>query len=297
VEGKFPLGLTVYNEGKQMSVSVLILTLNEEINLPQCLNLVSWSDDIVVFDSYSSDRTVEIAKAAGARVVQRKFDNYAAQRNAALCGVEYKNQWVLMVDADECWPKEIYAEIKTAIESDKKNEFAVYHFRRKDMFMGKWLKRSSGYPTWAGRLVQLGRVSVERKINEEYQSNGRKGYLKSHFIHYPFHRGLDYWFERHNRYSSMEAEASMEDVQHNLRFKDFFSSDPTTRRKFLKQLAYRLPCRPLLAFCYLYFFKMGFLDGIPGLTYCRLRKMYEYMIDLKVKELQDGKKAADLTVI
>ncbi len=277
-----------------MPVSVLILTLNEEINLSRCLESVAWSNDIVVFDSFSTDRTVEIAKAAGTRVVQRKFDNYAAQRNAALCEVEYKNQWVLMVDADECWPKEIYEEIKTAIESDKRNEFAVYHFRRKDMFMGKWLKRSSGYPTWSGRLVRLGHVSVERKINEEYQTDGKKGYLKSHFIHYPFHRGIDYWFERHDRYSSMEAEVFMEEVQRNLRFKDLLSSDPIIRRKFLKQLAYRLPCRPLIAFCYLYFLKCGFLDGLAGFTYCRLRAIYEYMIDLKVKELRQQQKVTNI---
>lgn len=273
-----------------MSVSVLILTLNEELNLPGCLESVAWSDDIVVFDSYSSDRTVEIAKEFGVRVIHRKFDNYAAQRNTAINDVGYKHPWILMVDADERWPSEIYEEVKASIENDKKGEFAIYHFRRKDMFMGKWLKRSSGYPTWAGRLVRLGCASVEREINEEYHTNGRKGYLKSHFIHYPFSRGIHYWLERHNRYSSMEAEAFLKEVQDKLRFKNLFSSDPTIRRKFLKQLTFHLPYRPFVVFCYLYFVKLGFLDGIPGFTYCRLRAIYEYMIDIKVKELRRRKK-------
>jgi len=271
-----------------MSISVLILTLNEELNLPDCLESVSWSDDIVVFDSFSGDETVAIAKSKGARVLQSKFDNYAAQRNAALSEVEYKHPWVLMVDADERWPREIYDEMRDAIT--KSDAVSLYHFCRKDMFMGRWLKRSTGYPTWAGRLVKLGEVSVRRDTNEEYSTNGKKGYLKSHFIHYPFNKGIAFWFERHNRYSSMEAESLIREIKGKPNLLNLFSTDPTIRRKSLKQIAYRLPLRPFLVFCYLYFFRLGFLDGVPGLTYCRLRSIYEYMIDLKVKELRRREK-------
>lgn len=271
-----------------MSISILILTLNEEANLPQCLDSVSWSDDIVVFDSLSTDRTVEIAESVGARVFKRRFDNYAAQRNAALSDVEYKNPWVLMVDADERWPKPMYDEMRRAMPNG--NDVSLYHFRRKDMFMGHWLRRSSGYPTWFGRLAKLGEVCVKRKINEEYWTSGKKGYLKSHFIHHPFSKGMNFWLERHNRYSSMEAEALIRELQGKPNLLDLLSIDPTLRRKSLKQVAYRLPLRPFVVFCYLYFFRFGFLDGTPGLTYCRLRSMYEYMIDLKVNELRRGEK-------
>ena len=82
------------------SISVLILTLNEEVNLPECLDSCSWCDDIIVFDSFSGDRTPDIAAAKGARFIQRRFDNYAAQRNAALTEVQFKHPWLLMVDAD-----------------------------------------------------------------------------------------------------------------------------------------------------------------------------------------------------
>ena len=270
-------------------ISVLILTLNEEINLPGCLDSVKWCDDVVVYDSYSSDRTVEIAEAARARVIQRKFDNYANQRNAALTQIEYKHPWVLMVDADEHWPKEIYNEIKDAINKDN-GETTLYRIRRKDMFFGRWLRRSSGYPTWFGRLVCLGRVSVNREINEEYHTSGKIGYLQSHFIHYPFNKGVAYWFERHNRYSSMEASSLIQEVRVPLELRKIFSSDPIIRRRILKQLAYRMPGRPFLAFCYLYLFRLGILDGLAGLTYCILRSIYEYMIDIKVKELQRREK-------
>ena len=187
-----------------MGVSVLILTLNEEANLPDCLASVSWSDDVVVFDSYSSDRTVQIARAAGARVVQRPFDDYASQRNAALTQVQYQHPWVLLVDADERWPREIYEEIQEAISRD--GDISIYYFLRKDMFLGRWM-RHTGYPTWAGRLLKLGDVTVARAINEQYLTTGNKGYLQGHFIHHPFHRGVAHWLHRHNQYSSMEAEA------------------------------------------------------------------------------------------
>jgi glycosyltransferase involved in cell wall biosynthesis len=266
-----------------MGVSVLILTLNEEANLPDCLQSVSWSDDIVVYDSYSFDRTVKIAKAAGARVVQRPFDDYAAQRNAALTQVPYKYPWVLLVDADERWPREIYEEIEAAISHN--GDISIYYFLRKDMFLGRWL-RHTGYPTWAGRLLKLGDVTVERAINEQYLTTGKKGYLKGHFIHHPFQRGVAHWLHRHNQYSSMEAEALVTETQGRLCLWDLFCREPPKRRRALKQVAYRLPCRSALVFFYLYFLRLGFLDGAAGLAYCRLRIIYEYMIDLKIKELR-----------
>jgi hypothetical protein len=135
-------------------------------------------------------------------------------------------------------------------------------------------------------LFRIGQVTMKRKINEEYHTNDKVQYLKGYLIHYPFNKGICYWFERHNRYSSVEAEVLLKDAQSKLDFKQCLSSDRAVRRKFLKQLAYRLPFRPFLVFCYLYFFHLGFLYGIPRLTYCRLRSTYEFMIDLKAKELR-----------
>ena len=271
-----------------MSVSVLILTLNEEVNLSDCLASVSGFDDIVVFDSFSTDRTVEIAKAAGARIFQRQFDNYAAQRNAALNEVEYKYPWVLMIDADERLTDELKEEIKKVIDSVEEN-VTMFMFRRKDMFCGKWLKRSSGYPTWFGRLVRRGYVTVKREVNEEYQTAGNTTMLSGHLIHYPFNKGIGYWFERHNRYSSIEARELIADREFSFSPKELFSADPLRRRKSLKQLAYRLPGRPILVFIYLYLIRLGFLDGRAGLRYALLRSIYEYMIDVKVRELRDKK--------
>jgi glycosyltransferase involved in cell wall biosynthesis len=270
-------------------VSILILTLNEEANLAECIDSCAWSDDVVVFDSLSEDRTLEIANAKGTRVFQRPFDNYAAQRNAALTTVPYKNPWVFMVDADERVPPELAAEIKATV-AGADADLALIRMRRKDFFLGKWLRRSSGYPSWFGRLVRLGHVRVEREVNEEYIAEGRVEHLKEHLHHYPFNKGIAYWFERHNKYSTMEAVAKMSVHNGPIVIRELFAGDPINRRRMLKQFLYRLPLRPLIVFFYLYFVRLGFLDGRAGFYFSRMRAAYEMMIDLKVIEARRRQK-------
>jgi len=119
-----------------MNVSAVILTLNEERNIAECIGaLREWCEDIVVYDSFSADRTVELARGLGARVYQRRFDNYAAQRNAALREVEYPGAWVLMVDADERWGKALGENI-LAMVAEPDTGVGIVHFQRCDMFMG-----------------------------------------------------------------------------------------------------------------------------------------------------------------
>jgi glycosyltransferase involved in cell wall biosynthesis len=269
-------------------ISILVLSLNEEINLAACLDSCSWCDDIVVFDSFSVDGTREIAAAKGARFVQRRFDNYAAQRNAGLTEVPYKHPWVLMVDADERIPPDLVEEMQRAV-ARADADTVLFRMRRKDFFMGRWLRRSSGYPTWFGRLVRLGRVRVEREVNEEYVAEGDVLHLESHLHHYPFNKGVANWYERHNRYSSMEALAKVQSLTASPSFKTVFSRDPTERRRALKVLLYRVPMRPAIVFAYLYFFRLGILDGRAGLAFSRMRASYELFIDLKVLEAERRK--------
>jgi glycosyltransferase involved in cell wall biosynthesis len=267
------------------AISVVILTLNEEANLAGCLDSVSWCDDIVVFDSFSSDRTAEIAARPPVRFLQRPFDNYAAQRNAALTEVQYKHSWVLMIDADERTPSDLAGEMARAV-THADAEVVLFRMRRKDFFLGRWLRHSSGYPTWFGRLMRLGRVRVEREVNEEYIADGKIAYLQSHLHHHPFNRGIAYWYERHNRYSTMEALAKVQDSGVHLSVKSLTSTDPVERRRALKRLAYRLPMRPTLVFLYWYVFRLGFLDGRAGFAFSSMRATYELIIDLKVMEAE-----------
>jgi glycosyltransferase involved in cell wall biosynthesis len=268
-----------------MPVSILILTLNEEVNLLRCLNAHQWCDDIVVLDSYSTDSTIHIAEQFNARIVQRKFDGYASQRNYGLNEIEYKYPWVFMLDADEVVDDALATEIRKTCSSSE-DQICLYRVKRKDFLMGKWLRRSSGYPTWFGRLIRKGRAWVEREINEEYHTDGKVGYLQGHLVHYPFSKGFHAWLDKHNRYSSMEAQKIVLQKAEPFIIDDFHSKDPAMRRKALKSLLYRLPTRPLLVFLALYVLRFGWLDGRAGLTFCLLRAFYEYMIDCKVKEMR-----------
>lgn len=267
-------------------ISILILTKNEVVNLGDCLDSVAFSDDVVILDSESTDATVQIAKSFSATVLTRPFDNYAAQRNFGLAH-NFKHDWVLMLDADERVPEDFVEEIR-AVTNRIDNPVTLYRMRRKDIFMGRWLKRSSGYPTWFGRLFRKGQVRVEREINEEYYTSGKVALLEGHLMHYPFNKGIAYWFERHNRYSSMEAVKLLEECAQSLAYENFISRDPMLRRKAFKALAYRLPLRPFLTFVYLYFVRFGFLDGKAGLNFCLMRAVYEILINLKIKELKSG---------
>jgi len=267
-----------------MNISVLILTLNEEKNLPRCLESVAWSDDVVVFDSLSDDRTVEIALQAGARVIQRRFDSEPAQRAASL-RVPFKHPWVYNPDADEVATPELRDEMLAAV-ADCGGPEVAYRVRRKDMFMGRWLRHCSLYPTWLVRLFRPEVIGFERSINLRYTVDGAEGRLRGHMLHYSFEKGLEAWFEKHNRYSSAEAVEALAVLDGcHAGFEGLWSRDPVARRRALKDLSFHLPFRPELRFCYTYFARLGFLDGAPGFTYCRLLAVYEYLIGLKAKEL------------
>lgn len=265
-----------------MNISILILTKNEESNIERCIESVSWSDDIVVFDSFSDDRTVERAEKLGARVIQRKFDNWSAHQNWGVENIKFKHPWVYYTDADEICDDILREEL---LALDKVGDgFAAFQVRRKDFFMGRWLKRSQIYPTWITRVFRPEKIRYERLVNPVAVVDGETGSLDGHIIHYPFSHGVGHWFDRHNKYSDMEAKDLIGEVVGKFRFSELFSRDAATKRRALKTLAYRMPGRPLLMFGYLYFFRLGLLDGLPGFRYSVMRSMYEYMIDLKVAE-------------
>ncbi len=270
-----------------MSISVLIMTLNEEENLKRCLDSVAWSDDVVVLDSYSADATVEIARAAGARVHQRAYDNELGQRRFGIHGINYKYPWLYIPDADETTPPELRDEM-LAIARDPDEDRVAFRVRYKNMFMGRWIRRSSLYPTWIMRLIRPDRVRLEeREINNGWLPDGPEGRLENHFLHYSFNKGLDHWFDKHNRYSSAEARESLRSLARGgFVWTDLLSARPDARRRALKELSFRAPCRPTLRFLYMYLMRGGFLDGRPGLLYCRMLAAYELMIVAKMEEMR-----------
>ena len=269
-------------------ISILILTLNEEANLPGCLESVKWSDDVVVFDSYSTDRTVEIANSLGARVVQRTLDNWAAHQNWANENIEFKHEWVFYLDADERMSDELKNEIE-AIAMDPGEDRVAFYCGRRNYFMGRWIRHAYP-PSLIMRFFRPQKVRFERLVNPTPVIDGPHGYLREMFAHYNFSKGMSEWFEKHNKYSQMEAVECEKALQRkDSRYKGIVSRDPAVRRKSLNSLSFSMPCRPLLRFLYMYVLNFGFMDGLPGYHYCRLLAIYEYMIVIKMKEIRRQK--------
>jgi glycosyltransferase involved in cell wall biosynthesis len=268
-------------------ISVLILTLNEEQALPDCLASVKWCDDVVVFDSFSTDRTNDIARAAGARVVQHAFANYGAQREAARTIVQYKHPWVLALDADERIEPELVTEIQS-IASQPVAAHAAYRLRRRDYFMGRWIRHVTLYPSWFVRFYQPDQIQYEPRGVHEYPTlKGSLGELSGHLVHQNFSKGIGQWVLRHNLYAGLEASENLKALETTaVQWGGLFSSNAVRRRRALKGLSFRLPFRPALRFLYMYFLRFGILDGLPGYHYCRLLAFYEYLIVLKMKEIR-----------
>lgn len=267
-----------------MSVSILILTLNEEVNLAECLQSVKWSDDIVVLDSFSTDRTVKIAEEMGARVVQRRFDNWSAHQNWALEEIRFSHPWVFYLDADERMTEELKEELLT-VANDESRTSVAYYCGRRNMFMGRWIKHAMP-PSMIMRFFRPPFVRFQRLVNPVPAIDGAHGYLQGMLVHYNFSKGIAEWIEKHNRYSSLEALEGMKLIhQRSTDEPGLWAADRALRRQALKNLSFRLPGRPLIKFCYLYLWQRGWLDGMQGFTYCVLQSFYEYMIVLKMREL------------
>jgi glycosyltransferase involved in cell wall biosynthesis len=269
-------------------VSVLILTRDEQRDLPDCLASVSWSDDIHVFDSQSTDCTIDIGRAAGAHIHTRAFDDYATHRNAALATVPFKHPWVFLLDADERPTPDLSREIQQ-LALAAPPETSAFRVRRRDHLFGAWLKHAQLSPFYI-RLVRPERVHYTRAINEVLEVDGPIGSLSYPLDHFPFSKGIGKWVEKHNLYSTMEAQliACNQGLQNPslliaLRHPDFH-----TRRLHQKAIFYRLPARPLLKWLYMVLGRGAILDGAAGLTYATLQAFYEYLIILKTRELRRG---------
>jgi glycosyltransferase involved in cell wall biosynthesis len=271
--------------GSQSLISILILTHNEEANIKACLESVAWSDDVLVFDSFSTDKTPEIAAACGARVMKHSFENFGAQREAARQLGAYKHPWVLSLDADERPDDELVAELK-AIVAGPQDGPGAYRMRRKDHFQGRWIKHSTLYPSWFVRFYRWDRVRYEARSVHEYPTvDGSVGELKGHLLHYSFNKGLADWWIKHALYASLESQEGLKSLSQPLDYAGLISpADPVRNRRALKNLAARMPFRPFLRFAYGYLARGGFLDGRPGLDYCLMLAAYEHMIVLNMRE-------------
>jgi glycosyltransferase involved in cell wall biosynthesis len=269
-------------------ISVLVLTKNEERDLPGCLDSVAWSDDVHVYDSLSDDATVDIARARGATVTRRAFDNWAAHQNWGLEHIRFRHPWVFYIDADERATPRLADGMRRAAAAPGAN--VAFRFLRRDFLMGRWIRHVQPQP-YSMRLFRPEKMRYRRLVNPVPTPDGPVGFVEGYLDHHPFSKGLAHWLDRHNRYSTLEAQQILANRAAGEPFsvrKAFFEPDFHARRFHQKELFYRLPARPLVKFLLLYFLKRGFLDGRAGFTYAALQSIYEYMIVLKTRELEEA---------
>jgi glycosyltransferase involved in cell wall biosynthesis len=276
------------------SLVVLILTYNEEIHIQRAIASVSSiATEIVVIDSFSSDRTVAIAEALGARVVQHPFVNQAIQMQWAIDNVVVDTDWVMRLDADEVIEPDLAEEIRDTLPELSKDVTGVV-LNRKHIFMGRFIRHGGRYPMYLLRIWRRGYARVEQRWMDEHIMliSGRAIPLEGGFCDSNLN-DITYFVIKHNNYATREA---IEILNEKL---GLFESDgesigrvkgQATQKKMLKTSIYnRLD--PLFAsvayFIYRYFLKFGFLDGKEGLIYHFLQGFwYRFLVGAKVVELQ-----------
>jgi hypothetical protein len=263
--------------------SVLILTLNEESDLPCCLESVAECDDIVVLDSGSTDRTREIAREVGARVFHRTFDTFAGQRNFAQREIPFRHRWVFHLDADERFTPTLLAECTVAT---KRDDVAGFYVAPRMLWRGRWIPRCTDFPAYQARFARVPDFDfVDVGHGQRERPGTRMGWLEEGYLHDLSSGGTSEWLEKHRRYARAEAKAHLANAGESA-WRTLFSTDALLRRRAMKRLSFQLPARPLLRLIYQYALRRGFLDGAAGWEYCRLLARYEGFIAAEIRALR-----------
>ncbi|HXF99487.1 MAG TPA: glycosyltransferase family 2 protein [Bacteroidota bacterium] len=244
-------------------LSVITLAYNEEHNIAECLASVRWADEIIVVDSGSTDRTVELARQFTDKVLTVEWKGYGATKNLAL--QHAKGEWILWLDADERVPDELAREMREAIRSND-GTIAGYSMPRRAYFLGRWIKHCGWYP---GRVTRLFRKSkarfTESNVHEQVVVDGAIAELKHDLLHYT-DPNLHHYFQKFNRYTTLAAA----DLQ-------------AAGRRFS---LFDILVRPAFLFFKMYVLKRGFLDGMQGFILCVVSSAYVFTKYAKLWELQ-----------
>lgn len=233
-------------------ISAVVISKNEEKNIAHCLESLKWCDEIIVIDDFSSDKTLEIAQHYGVKIFKRHVDNdFAKQRNFGL--EEAKEKWVLFVDADEEVSEKLQKEIREAILSTQINGYCL---KRKDCFLGMWLKHGETRSVHLLRLARKGSGLWRRRVDEVWETSGEKRTLASPLRHFS-HTNLSEFLKSINQYSSLNARELYEENK-KVSFLDWF--------------------KPIFKFLQNYFLRLGFLDGIPGFLMAILMSFHSFLV-------------------
>ncbi|MCK5022702.1 MAG: glycosyltransferase family 2 protein [Candidatus Aenigmarchaeota archaeon] len=285
-------------------VSVVVLTLNEEENLQDCLESVKWADEIVIVDSFSTDKTINIAKKYKCKIYQKSFDGFGQLKNYAISKASHK--WILNMDADERIPKDLRKEIENALSDEKYNG---YYFPRKSYIGRKWLKGAGQYPSYQLRLFRKDKGKFENAIvHERVNMDGEIGYMKNDMIHYNF-KSWSSFISKMNFLTTIEAKELTNKkfvVFYPLgKIKEFFGAFRKQRKKGSDmrtsyvlarrvlsdyEISWILPLRFISTFFRLYIFMKGFRDGFYGFMWASLVSMHMSVRHYKYHDMMNDNK-------
>lgn len=272
-------------------VDILIPTFNESVNVPYAIaSVIGWASRVFVLDSGSTDRTAEIARELGAEVVEHPWEGYARQKNWALENLPFQSPWVFILDADESITPALRDEvIRITSQPAEQVRESGFYVNRYLVFMGKRIRHCGYFPSWNLRLFKRGAARYEeRPVHEHMILQGKEGYLKGLMAHED-RRGLEWYIGKHNRYSTLEAETIFYGQRNGRAMKASPFGNAVERRRFFKNKIYpRLPVKWLGRFVWMYFIRLGILDGMAGLRFCLLISSHELFTTLKLRELQQA---------
>jgi len=275
----------------QPTIAGVVLTLNEEKDIGRALTSLAWCDELLVLDSGSTDATQRVAQQHGARFLQHRQDPpflITEQRNWALerCGL--RSDWVLFLDADEEVGPELVRAIQACLSSSTAAD--AYELTPRYWFLGRWLKRTQGYPNWHPRLARRGIACFEGGVWESFAAGLSVGRIHVPYEHYAFGKGIDDWLDRHRRYASWDAQQIVFYLDSRT------SAALTTRRwRHLRLLMSQWWwLRPPLRFLQKYVLQAGFLEGWQGLLFALMMSGYDLMTVVKVIEIQRMQKGLPL---
>jgi glycosyltransferase involved in cell wall biosynthesis len=254
-----------------MKITATVITLNEEHNIAAALETLAWADEIVVVDSQSGDRTVEIARTFTDRVYSRPWPGYSAQKNYA--AEQATNDWIFSLDADERVSNKL-AEKLQQLKRGSEPEAAAYRMPRLTFYLGRWIKHSGWRPDHKLRLYHRKRAHWQGDyVHETLQANGEVRMLTGDILHYTVRDAGEHHL-RMNRYTTLAAQQKYSQGKRATLASLFVS--------------------PVAVFLRSYIFKLGFLDGIPGLAIARFAAHYEFLKNLKLWEMGKKEEKRDL---
>lgn len=282
----------------KLPISVIILTYNEEKNIEECLkSIFEWANSVIIVDSFSNDKTLEIAKQYTDKIYQHPFETQAKKFNWALDNLAINTEWVMRLDADERITKELAEEICSLIPN-LSSEITGLYVKRRVYFMDRWIKYGGYYPTWLLRIWRKGKAKLENKFMDEHTvlHNGTVLYLKND-IEEKNKKDLTWWINKHNNYANREV-TDWINLKNNYlmdrKIKLSIFGPQEARKRWIKEkIYYKLPLfiRTFLYFFYRYIFRLGFLDGKEGLIFHFLQGFwYRFLIDAKIFELKNKEK-------